>query len=163
MNQLPTDLLPSRHVKIQMLLLIAACLLIGCSKSAEDGAAMTVQAVTNSIGMRFNLLPGGTFAMGSELRVSNPSGEGPGQFVAVGSTPIEDLEERLNVTFSAPEADTLSGLIMHYAQEIVEEGQSVRMGSVQADVLDASNGRAVRVRLTLPEESIGSPKSRRDS
>ncbi len=78
--------------------------------------------------------------------------DGPGQFVAVGSTPIADLEARLNVTFSAPEADTLSGLLMHYAHEIVEEGQSVRMGSVQADVLDASNGRAVRVRLTVPDE-----------
>ncbi|MCH2211177.1 MAG: hemolysin family protein [Fuerstiella sp.] len=89
--------------------------------------------------------------------------DGPGQFVAVGSTPIEDLEQRLNVTFSAPEADTLSGLLMHYAQEIVEEGQSVQMGVVRADVLDASNGRAVRVRLTLPEESIGSVKSRHDS
>jgi len=79
--------------------------------------------------------------------------DGPGQFVAVGSTPVEDLETRLNVRFSAKDADTLSGLLMHYAQEIVEEGQSVRMGSVQADVLDASNGRAVRVRLTLSDDS----------
>ena len=78
----------------------------------------------------------------------------------MGSTPIEDLEDRLSVTFSAPEADTLSGLLMHYTQEIVEEGQSVRMGSVQADVLDASNGRAVRVRLTLPEESVGDSGTR---
>ena len=83
--------------------------------------------------------------------------DGPGQFVAVGSTPIEDLEERLNVTFSAPEADTLSGLLMHYTQEIVEEGQTVLMGAVQADVLGASNGRAVRVRLTLPQEHIRDP------
>lgn len=92
-----------------------------------------------------------------EFDIENPEivPDGPGQFVAVGSTPIEDLEERLNVKFSASEADTLSGLLMHYAQEIVEEGQSVRMGKVQADVLDASNGRAVRVRLTLPEGTIG--------
>ncbi len=81
--------------------------------------------------------------------------DGPGQFVAVGSTPIEDLEARLNVTFATPEADTLSGLLMHYAQEIVEEGQSIRMGAVQADVLGASNGRAIRVRLTLTEEHVG--------
>ena len=58
-----------------MLLLIAACLLVGCGKSAEDGAAKTVQAVTNSIGMRLNLLPGGTFAMGGpvhEVTLSQP-------------------------------------------------------------------------------------------
>jgi len=94
-----------------------------------------------------------------EFDIENPEivPDGPGQFVAVGSTPIEDLEERLNVKFSASEADTLSGLLMHYAQEIVEEGQSVRMGKVQADVLDASNGRAVRVRLTLPEDTEDTP------
>lgn len=90
-----------------------------------------------------------------EFDIENPEivPDGPGQFVAVGSTPVEDLEKRLNVRFSASNADTLSGLLMHYAHEIVEEGQSVLMGSVQADVLDASNGRAVRVRLTLPDEA----------
>lgn len=92
-----------------------------------------------------------------EFDIENPEivPDGPGQFVAVGGTPVEDLEKRLNVTFAAPEADTLSGLLMHYAQEIVEEGQSVRLGAVQADVLDASNGRAVRVRLTLPDDAAG--------
>ena len=40
---------------------------------------------------------------------------------------------------------------MHYAQMIVEEGQSVHIGKEQADVLEASNGGAVCVRLTLPE------------
>lgn len=92
-----------------------------------------------------------------EFDIENPEivPDGPGQFVAVGSTSVEDLEKRLNVTFSAPDADTLTGLLMHYAQEIVEEGQSVRLGAVQADVLDASNGRALRVRLTLPDEMTG--------
>ncbi len=78
--------------------------------------------------------------------------DGPGQFVALGTTPIENIEERLNVQFSASKADTLSGLLMQYSHDIVEEGQSVRLGSVDADVLAASNGRAVRVRLTLPRD-----------
>jgi len=77
--------------------------------------------------------------------------DGPGQFVALGTTPIEAIEERLDVQFSASDADTLSGLLMQYSHGIVEEGQSVRLGKVAADVLDASNGRAVRVRLTLPQ------------
>ena len=88
-----------------------------------------------------------------EFDIENPEivPDGPGQFVALGTTPVEDLEKRLNVTFSAPDVDTLSGLLMHYSQDIVEEGQSVELGRVLASVLDASNGRAVRVRLTLPE------------
>lgn len=45
MNQLPTNLLLSRHVKIRMLLL-AACSLSGCGTSKEDGVAKTVGDVT---------------------------------------------------------------------------------------------------------------------
>jgi len=85
--------------------------------------------------------------------------DGPGQFVAMGITPIEDIEERLQVKFSDQDADTLSGLLMHYSQDIVEEGQSVQLGAVQADVLDASNGRAIRVRLTLPQDDSEQPSS----
>jgi len=79
--------------------------------------------------------------------------DGPGQFVAVGSTSIDELERRLHVSFDAPEVDTLSGLLMHYAQEIVEEGRTVTMGSVEAQVLEAFNGRPTRVRLTLKQDS----------
>ncbi len=91
-----------------------------------------------------------------EFDIENPEivPDGPGQFVAVGSTSVADLEKRLDVTFSAPDVDTLSGLLMHYAQEIVEEGQTVQLGAVRADVLGASNGRAVRVRLTLPDDAV---------
>ena len=92
-----------------------------------------------------------------EFDIENPEivPDGPGQFVALGTTPVEDIEKRLNVTFSAPDVDTLSGLLMHYSQDIVEEGQSVELGRILASVLDASNGRAVRVRLTLPETADG--------
>ncbi len=96
-----------------------------------------------------------------EFDIENPEivPDGPGQFVAMGTTPIEDIEERLDVRFSASDADSLSGLLMQYSQDIVEVGQRVRMGSVDADVLDASNGRAVRVRLTLPHEQVDGPSS----
>ena len=90
-----------------------------------------------------------------EERMTGRIPDGPGQFVALGTTPVEDIEKRLNVTFSAPDVDTLSGLLMHYSEDIVEEGQSVELGRVLASVLDASNGRAVRVRLTLPETADG--------
>ncbi len=83
--------------------------------------------------------------------------DGPGQFVVLGTTPVEDIEKRLNLTFSAPDVDTLSGLLMHYSQGIVDEGQTIRLESVQADVLEASGGRAVRVRLTIPEDSASAP------
>ena len=48
MNQLPTDLSPSRLVKIQTLLLIAVCSLSGCDESPEDGPAKTVGDVTKA-------------------------------------------------------------------------------------------------------------------
>jgi hypothetical protein len=43
-KRLTTDLLPSRLVKIKMLLLIAACLLCGCGKSSEDGPSRSTTA-----------------------------------------------------------------------------------------------------------------------
>ena len=76
--------------------------------------------------------------------------DGPGQYVASGGTPIDKLERELGVSFSAPDVDTLSGLLMQHAQEIVDEGDLVSLGPVEAQVLETANGRATRVRLTLP-------------
>ena len=79
--------------------------------------------------------------------------DGPGQYVAVGSTPIGELERRLDVSFEAPEVDTLSGLLMHYTHEVIEEGRTIDMGRVEAHVLEASSGRATRVRLTVRQDT----------
>ena len=45
MNQLPNGLLMKRLVKLRMLLLIVACLLSGCGKSAEDEARAAIEAL----------------------------------------------------------------------------------------------------------------------
>ena len=45
MKRLTIDLSPSRLVKVEMLLLIAACLCCGCGKSAEDEARATIEAL----------------------------------------------------------------------------------------------------------------------
>ncbi|MEM8733963.1 MAG: hemolysin family protein [Planctomycetota bacterium] len=84
--------------------------------------------------------------------------QGPGIFVVDGATPVEDVEEALGVSFETTEQDTMSGLLMHYAQRIVHPGDIIALTVedcpvAEAKVLEASDDRTTRLRITKVEVS----------
>lgn len=74
--------------------------------------------------------------------------DGPDAFVVDGATAVEDVEEKLGVSFRETEADTMSGLLMHYAQRIVNEGEVIDLGVAEAKVLQVSDDRTTSLRIS---------------
>lgn len=86
--------------------------------------------------------------------------EGNSSFLIDGSTPVEDVEKQLEVTFQETEQDTMSGLIMHHAQRIVQQGDVVPLTFddypvAEAKIIEVSDDRPTRMRVTkIESESI---------
>ncbi len=76
--------------------------------------------------------------------------DGPGAFVIDGSAAVYDVERELGLSFGANDADSMSGLLMHFAQRIVNAGDVIDLGIAQAKVLEVSDDRATRLRINLP-------------
>lgn len=74
--------------------------------------------------------------------------DGPESFIVDGSTAVEDVERQLGLSFGETEADTMSGLLMHFAQRIVNEGDIVDLGVAKAKVLQVSDDRTTRLRIS---------------
>lgn len=71
---------------------------------------------------------------------------------ALGSTPIDDLNERLGITLPEPDDfDTISGLLINELGYIPKEGESVVCDDVRISVLKANRRRVEEVRIELLE------------
>lgn len=82
--------------------------------------------------------------------------EEEGVFLIDGSTQVSDVEKELEISFEETEQDTMAGLLMHYAQRIVHEGDLVSLTFdeapvAEAKVLEVSDDRTTRMRLTKVE------------
>lgn len=73
--------------------------------------------------------------------------DGPDTFIVEGATPVEDVESRLEVSFVDTDEDTMGGILMHYAQRILNAGEVVNLGTAEAKVLEVADGRVLRMRL----------------
>ena len=60
------------------------------------------------------------------------------------------MEPELGLAFGETDADSMSGLLMHFAQRIVIAGDEIDLGVAQARVLDVADDRATRLRINLP-------------
>lgn len=76
--------------------------------------------------------------------------DGPGNFIVLGSTAVDDLESRLGIQFEEADVDTVSGLLLHKAERMLVAGDVIEFDErVQAKVLSVSDDRATKVRFTL--------------
>jgi CBS domain containing-hemolysin-like protein len=76
--------------------------------------------------------------------------DGPDEFIVMGSASVADVERRLGLSFGDVDVDTVSGLLMHFAERLVSAGDEVDLLVAKAKVLDVADDRATRVRLILP-------------
>lgn len=75
--------------------------------------------------------------------------DGPGAFIIDGSAAVYDVERQLGLSFGETDADSMSGLLMHYAQRIVNSGDIVDLKVAEAKVLDVADDRTTRLRIVL--------------
>ncbi len=76
--------------------------------------------------------------------------DGPGAYIIDGSAAVYDVERELGLSFGETDADSMSGLLMHFAQRIVIAGDVIDLGIAQAKVLDVADDRTTRLRINLP-------------
>lgn len=79
--------------------------------------------------------------------------DGPGAFLVVGSASVQEVETKLGLSFGdAFDADTMAGLVMHYAERIVSAGDEIGLGVADAKVLEVADDRTTRLRITIPRD-----------
>ncbi len=75
--------------------------------------------------------------------------DGPDAFIVLGSTAVNDVEERLGIKFEEADVDTVAGLLVHQVERLLVAGDVIEMPGVTAKVLAVSDDRATKVRFTL--------------
>ena len=78
--------------------------------------------------------------------------DGPGQFIVLGSTPIDVIEKILNIYRGDDDVDTFSGLLMARHGVILTAGDHIPLGRGHAEVLEVKNSRAEKIRVVLEDE-----------
>ena len=75
--------------------------------------------------------------------------DGSDSFVILGSTQVQNVENRLGIRFEEADVDTMSGLLLNKAERLLAAGDIIEFPGVTAKVLSVSDDRATKVRLTL--------------
>ena len=90
-------------------------------------------------------------AVADEFDVEDPEivPDGPDSFVILGSTAVQDVENRLGIQFEYADVDTMSGLLLNKAERLLVAGDVIEFPNAIAKVLSVSDDRATKVRLTL--------------
>lgn len=80
--------------------------------------------------------------------------DGPDQYILRGSTPLDEVCEKFNLTTPEQEIDTFAGLLLYHTQKIPSAGDRISLGEWTADVLEVRTDRARRIRMVKsPEKS----------
>jgi CBS domain containing-hemolysin-like protein len=76
--------------------------------------------------------------------------DGPGAYIIDGSAAVDDVERKLGLSFGETDVDTMAGLMMHYAERMVNAGDVIEMDGIgEAKVLEVLDDRTTRLRLSL--------------
>jgi len=80
-----------------------------------------------------------------------------GAFLGDGHCRIDDLNERFPVELPEGDYETLAGLVLDRLGRIPSRGERLKVGPVAIEVLDASERRILKLRLTLAPDGGGQP------
>ncbi len=83
--------------------------------------------------------------------------EGQGQFMVLGGTLIEDLNDELDLNLHSEGMDTLSGLLIEHVGQMLSAGKKVDLNSrVKAEVVEVEGNRATPAGFTRDGRLISS-------
>ena len=72
----------------------------------------------------------------------------PGEFVVLGSTPIEEVEKAIELNLDDEDVDTVAGVLMSRAQKLPEVGDRVEFDEATAEILEVRGDHAEVIRIT---------------
>jgi CBS domain containing-hemolysin-like protein len=72
-------------------------------------------------------------------------------FIVLGNTPVETVNQALNLSLDARLADTFSGFLMSSSEKILSRGDSIKLPGAEAEVQEIEGRRAKSVRVTIHE------------
>jgi CBS domain containing-hemolysin-like protein len=75
--------------------------------------------------------------------------EAPGRFLVQGGTALDTVARRLGLDLEAAGVDTFSGYLVGRARRLLEAGERLCLEGFEAEILEAKDGRATRVRVTI--------------
>ncbi len=75
--------------------------------------------------------------------------DGPEAYIVSAVPPWSTWNAKLGLSFGEVDVDTISGLMMHFAERLVSAGDVVDLEVATAIVLEVSDDRATRVRILL--------------
>jgi CBS domain containing-hemolysin-like protein len=79
-------------------------------------------------------------------------------YIVLGSTPLETVNQGLNLHLDIFKADTLSGLLMVSSGKMLSVGDRIDLPGAAAEILEVEDRRAKNIRVVL-DESIPSPEA----
>jgi magnesium and cobalt exporter, CNNM family len=83
----------------------------------------------------------------------------PGRFLVQGGTALDTVTRRIGVELENDEFDTFSGYLVGHARRLLETGDRLQLEGFEAEIVEAKDGRATRVRVTLATGENAGAKS----
>jgi magnesium and cobalt exporter, CNNM family len=83
----------------------------------------------------------------------------PGRFLVEGGTALDTVARRLGVVLESDEFDTFSGYLVGQARRLLETGDRLKLEGFEAEIVEAKDGRATRVRVTLESGDDEGPEA----
>jgi len=90
--------------------------------------------------------------------------ESENSFVVLGGTPVQTVNQALNLDLDSSLADTFSGLLMVFSGKVLSSGDRIDITGAQAEVLEVEGRRAKQIRVTIADSANlpgGSPEAGR--
>jgi CBS domain containing-hemolysin-like protein len=75
--------------------------------------------------------------------------DGERQFIVLGSTPVELVNEQLGLHLEAEDVDTIAGALLERVGRLLQKGDSIELHGAKAEVIEVEGARAKRIRVTL--------------
>ncbi len=75
---------------------------------------------------------------------------GPGEFIVSGTTPLDEARRQLKIPLlESDEADTVSGLLTDYRQQILTQGEKIEVEGAVAEVTEVKHDSATKLRFLI--------------
>lgn len=96
-----------------------------------------------------------------DIAEKNIVADGPNQWIVLGSTPADEIYQQFSMETIDTEVDTFGGMLMHFAERLLNPGDAIQIGDWDIRVLETRDNRIIRASVQQitdsgAEDSAGS-------
>jgi len=85
--------------------------------------------------------------------------ESENRFIVLGGTPVDTVNNALNLDLDASVADTFSGLLMVLSGKVLALGDRIDLPGAQAEIVEVGDRRAKQIRVTIASGAESPPEA----